>query len=140
MKTTGQLSFAKLPKTYDGLIRLHMPRPIRDKVGYANTVEIVDAMAGHKLNRDQADFLDLLSDLVERYEHETVAPAPSATGLEMLKFLMEQRDMSGDQLAEILGVDRSLAFKILKGTRALTAVHVKTLATHFHVSADLLLA
>lgn len=39
--------FARLPKTYSGLVALHMPRPIHDKVAYDNAVEVVHALAGH---------------------------------------------------------------------------------------------
>ena len=46
---------------------------------YKNTVEMVDAPAGHKLNRDQDDYLLLLSGLVERYE-ALIRPRMSASG------------------------------------------------------------
>ena len=53
MKTVSALSFDDLPKTFDGLLKLHAPRPIHDEVGYENTVELVDLLAGQKLNKDQ---------------------------------------------------------------------------------------
>ncbi len=49
MKTAAKPSFARLPTTFDGLIRLHAPRPIRDKTDHENTVAVIDALAGHKL-------------------------------------------------------------------------------------------
>lgn len=42
-------SFARLPKTYAGLVAVHMPRPTHDKAAYDNAVELVHALAGHKL-------------------------------------------------------------------------------------------
>jgi hypothetical protein len=36
---TVAFTFARLPKTYSGLVALHMPRPIHDKVAYDNAVE-----------------------------------------------------------------------------------------------------
>jgi hypothetical protein len=53
MKTTSTLKSSDLPKTYAGLMALHVPRPIHDSVSYENAVEIVHALAGFKLNRDQ---------------------------------------------------------------------------------------
>jgi hypothetical protein len=32
MKTTSKVSFGKLPKTYNKLIKFHVPRPIHDEV------------------------------------------------------------------------------------------------------------
>ena len=138
MKTTRR-SFSRLPTTFEGLVKFHPPRPIHDATGYDNTVEIVDAMAGHPLNGDQDDYLDLLATLIERYDAEHVEKFPVSSGLDLLKYLLEEHKLSGDGLAKILEVDRSIAYRILKGERSLTVTHVKTLAAHFGVSAELFL-
>ncbi|MSU50601.1 MAG: hypothetical protein EXS37_16195 [Opitutus sp.] len=67
MKTAIQTStsYAKIPKTYAGLMALHLLRPIRDQVDADNAAEVIDLLAGHMLNGEQADYLDLLSDLNE---------------------------------------------------------------------------
>jgi len=128
-----------LPKTYAALVALHVPRLIRDKVDYDNTVALIDLMAGHKLNHDQEEYLELLATLVETYEREHLAPLPRVCGIELLNHLLEANDLGGDDLAAILGVDRSVAFKILKGTRNLTTDHLRKLAGRFAVSGDLFL-
>jgi HTH-type transcriptional regulator/antitoxin HigA len=66
MNTISKISFNKLPKTYDELVSFYVPRPIHDEVAYKNTVEIVDALAGHVVNEDQDDYLLVLAGLVER--------------------------------------------------------------------------
>jgi HTH-type transcriptional regulator/antitoxin HigA len=137
MKTSTKPSFARLPTTFDGLIRLHAPRPIHDQADYENTVEVVDALAGHKLNRDQEDYLLLLSGLVERYEADTLPARPKLTGVDMLNYLLGENDLSGDDFAKIIGVDRSVAYRILKGERGLTTDHIKALCVRFGTSADL---
>lgn len=139
MKTTA-LSFARLSKSYSGLVALRMPRPIHDKVAYDNAVEVVHALAGHKLNHDQDDYLAIMAKLVEDYESENVPEQKPVNGIESLKFLLEENDLTADDLGEIIGVNRSIAYRILKGTRNLTADHVKKLAARFAVSADLFLA
>jgi len=133
-RTAAKPTFATLPKTYAELTRLLMPRPIHDEVGYRNAVEIIDALAGHALNADQSDYLLILSDLVEAYEKSTQPPDKPADGLDTLKYLMEEHDLNGDDLAGILGVDRSLAYRILRAERNLTPAHMKTLAAHFGVT------
>ncbi len=139
MKSAG-FNFARLPKTYSGLVALHMPRPIHDKVAYDNAVEVVHALAGHKLNHDQDDYLAIMAKLVEDYESENVAEPKPVKGIEALKFLLGENDLTADDLGEIIGVNRSIAYRNLKRARNLTADHVKKLAAHFAVSADLLLA
>ncbi len=52
----------------------------------------------------------------------------------------EHRSSGSDDRGQILGVNRSIAYRILKGARNLTAAHIKKLSARFAVSADLLLA
>ena len=140
MKTITTLKFSRLPKTYSGLVSLHVPRPIHDTTSYDNAVEIVHALVGFKLNRDQEDYLKIMAKLVEDYEHETMAEPKPIKGIETLKFLLAENDLTGDDLGHIIGVDRSIAYRILKGNRNLTVDHIKKLSARFAVSADLLLA
>jgi antitoxin component HigA of HigAB toxin-antitoxin module len=141
MKTTrAKIEFAKLPKDYAGLCRLLTPSPIRDKVDFENVTEITDALAGHKLTADQEDYFDLLCRLIEDYEKERAQLGTSkVTGLEALQHLLEAHDWSAADLARLLGVHRTLGAMILRGERQLTLAHVRTLAKHFSVSADLFL-
>ena len=138
MKTATALS--DLPETYAELVAFHLPRPIRDDVAYRNTVEVVDALAGHRLTRDQDDYLELLSQLVESYEATLALPSKRIGGTAALKFLLQEHHMTGDDLGDLLGIDRSSAFKILKNRRRLTAEHIKKLVAHFKVGADVFLA
>ena len=55
----------------------------------------------------------------------------------MLKYVLRENDLTGDDLAKIVGVDRSVAYRILKGERGLTTTHIKALRERFGVSADL---
>ena len=131
---------AKLPTRYADLVAMHLPRPIHDDVAYDNTVEVIDALAGHKLNADQEDYLELLGQLVETYETEHLGPPPKFTGPQALKFLVQENQLTGDDLAAILGVDRSTAYKLLKGTRNLTTEHVRRLADRFKVGVAVFIA
>jgi HTH-type transcriptional regulator/antitoxin HigA len=140
MKTTqGKAGFARLPKDYVGLCRVLIPRPIHDKVEFKNVTEITDAMAGHALTPDQEDYFDLLCRLIEDYEKERV-DAPKVTVREALQHLLDAHDMSAADLARLLNVHRTLGAMILRGERKLTLNHVRTLARHFGVSADMFLS
>jgi HTH-type transcriptional regulator/antitoxin HigA len=93
-------------------------------------------LAGHALNTDQEDYLLLLSGLVERHEADTLPRRRRVSGLELLRYLLDENKLSGDDLAKIIDVDRSVAYRILKGERGLTTEHIKALCRRFGVPAD----
>ncbi|GDY19026.1 hypothetical protein LBMAG56_03710 [Verrucomicrobiota bacterium] len=141
MKTTRpKVDFARLPKSYAGLCRLLTPRPIHDQVDFENVTEITDAMAGHELTPDQEDYFDLLCRLIEDYEKaHAQLDTRNVTGVDALQHLLDAHDLGAADLARLLDVHRTLGGLILRGERQLTLAHVRTLARHFSVSADLFL-
>jgi HTH-type transcriptional regulator / antitoxin HigA len=140
MKTKTKLRFQDLPKEYNALCRIFLPRPIRDDVDYANVVEVADAMVlwNEEFTRDQADYFELLCSLIEEYDQKTVS-WPKATVVDILKYLLEEHKLSAAGLSRLLGGSRNLGAMILRGERKLTLNHVRILARHFRVSADLFL-
>jgi len=70
------LRFERLPEDYAGLCRLHMPRPIPDRVELENVTEVADAMAGHVLTADQEDYFDLLCMLKAVVETSATLTSP----------------------------------------------------------------
>jgi len=114
------------------------PRPLHDKQDYERAVAMIGRLAGYKLNRDQADYLDALAVFVERYESEhaeTQVDADDVSGIDVLRALTEEHGMSGADLSALLGVSRSLGPMILRGERSLTADHARTLGAHFGLDA-----
>lgn len=140
MNRKTNITFSSLPKDYGALVRLFAPRPIRDRVGYENTCELVNALAGHVLNSDQEDYLEILSQMIERYEAGTMRPRKKATGQQLLQALVEEHRMSAAALGKLIGVDGSHAAKVLRGDRSITASHAKKLSARFAVATDALLA
>jgi HTH-type transcriptional regulator/antitoxin HigA len=136
MKTTklDWKTFADVPTTYEALCRVHLPRPLHDQTDLENASEIVDFLAGHDLNPDQEDYLDLLSDLVDEYEEKHLPYRVRKTSpVAILKFLLEENGQNASDLSRILGTDRTLGAKILRGERALTVEHMKKLGRRFAV-------
>jgi HTH-type transcriptional regulator/antitoxin HigA len=89
--------------------------------------------------RDQTDYFDLLCSLLEEYDAKTVK-WPKVTGVDVLKHLLEEQGLVAADLSRLLGGSRNLGAMILRGERKLTLNHVRTLARHFGVSADLFLS
>ena len=127
-----------LPKDFDALVRMHPPRAIGDEVEYENTQEIIDALTCiAKPTKGQADYLQTLVILFSDYESNAHAIDTSdLSPLEMLKHFMEQHGMNASDLGRLLG-ERSLGPKILNGNRELSKAHIRKLADHFSVPADL---
>ena len=134
MKTATQTStpYAKIPKTYAALMGRHLLRPIRDQVDADNAAEMIDLLAGHALNVEQADYLELLSDLYEKWE-STQFPLSRAVGSELLRLVLAERHEGGADLAKLLGIDVSLAYRLLRGERQLTAGQIRKAADAYGI-------
>ena len=128
-----------LPTGYPGLCRLYLPRPIRQESELDNAIEIVDALAGHELNPEQEDYLEAVSTFIEQYERSTRKPRKTRTGVSLLKFLLDQHEMTAADLSRLLGGSRGLGAMILRGERRLTVAHIRRVSEHFGVPADLLI-
>ncbi|MCD4825382.1 MAG: transcriptional regulator [Phycisphaerae bacterium] len=130
----------EIPATYDALAGILIPRPVHDKVDYANAIEIVDWLAGRELNRDQEDYLEAISTFVEAYEaaHYPMG-RKKISPLRALKYLLDEHGMSGSDLGRLLGA-RTLGAAILRGDRQLSKEHIKKLSEHFKVDAGLFLS
>ena len=137
--TATQRAFGRLPETYEGLARLHLPRPIHDAADYDNAVEMIERLAGHGLNRDQEDYLEALSLFVEEYDRrQWPINRRAMTPIEAVKFLLQENGMSGSDLGRLLG-NRGLGSAILRGDRKLSKTHIKRLAERFKVRPGLFL-
>ena len=137
MNTKLALSFDAMPHDYAALCRVLPPRPIHDAVGYRNTAEISDVFAGFedRMTADQHDYFDLLCQLIEKYEAETVQSSKLTTSV-LLRQLLAEHGLSGTGLSQILGKSASLGPMILRGERKITADHAVRLGNHFKLRAD----
>jgi HTH-type transcriptional regulator/antitoxin HigA len=139
-KTKPVMQREKLPGDFMALVRMHPPAAVHNEVAYANAVEVMDALTSlPELNKDQVRYLDTLSVLVEAYEDEHHhIDVSHVSPVDALRQLMAEHDMSASDLGRVLG-ERSLGPKILNGDRDLSKAHVRKLADHFGVRADLFL-
>ena len=102
---------------YLELIRKHPLRPVRSDSELDSAIAMVDTLTnGRALTPDEEDYLEVLSRLIEDYEHET-NPLPEMSGVEALRYLLDvnkltQARLSGETkipvatISEILNEDR----------------------------------
>lgn len=139
-KTRPFANYAAIPKTYRELCKTYLPRPIHDDVEDAEATFMMNALAVFtRLNADQQDYLNVLTEFVDEFDKGKKVEWPKFTAVDMLVHLMEQRGMTAADLSRVLRTSRNLGAMILRGERKLTLNHVRTLARHFRVSADLFL-
>ena len=134
-KIKSEMAFEDIPSDYMALVAMFPPRPIRDSVDYNNTLEIVMAMAGHNLTRDQDDYLKILSELILQYDREHEQPRKRGTPQQRLRYLVTEAGLSASDLGRLLG-NRGLGSVLLTGKRSLSKANIRKLAAHFKVRAD----
>lgn len=139
---TTKNSMERLPRSFNSLVSMMPPQAIMDDVHYENTVEMIDRlMALNKLTKGQKLYLETLVQLVQVYEanHHAIDTS-DLNGMDALRHLLADSDMSASDLGRLLGVHPSMGSKILKGERSLTVKHLRRLADRFRVRPELFMA
>ncbi len=141
MKTTKTLlpSFARLPKTYEALCRLHLPRTLHDGIELDAVTEIIDLMAGQTLNPDQADYLETLAELSAAYESANDDSPPPLPPHEFLAAHLQNIGMTATEWGKCIGIDRSTASRLLSGERNFNTTHIRKTAEALNLAAKHLL-
>ena len=122
---------AEAPETYEELVRLYPPRKIHDQIELEHATEVADWIAIRAQNNAQLDYLETLGYLLEKYETRSGKADKDSSPLEILNYLVEENDITTRELGKILGIDHSVAARILKGERAITIEHAKCLGARF---------
>jgi HTH-type transcriptional regulator/antitoxin HigA len=108
--------------------------PIRDEAHYARMTEVLESLLDEAKGNERHPIMglvDIVGDLIEDYEAEQY-PLPETTGIEALKFLMEQHGLKQGDLEEI--GSQGVVSEILTGKRELNVRQVRALSERFGVS------
>jgi HTH-type transcriptional regulator/antitoxin HigA len=81
---------------------------------------------------DEEDYLDVLSDLVEKYEDQHYPIAP-VSGLDALRHLVESSGKTQATVAAEAGLPESTLLEVLLGRRRLNTRHIGILASYFRI-------
>lgn len=118
---------------YSELLQVFPPRPIKSQSEMWATQQVIDSLIDRApLTPDEEDYLNVLGTLVYEYE-QTQEPIPDIYGIELLKVLIEERDLRQKDLVPIFKTE-SIVSDILKNRRQLTTRHIQELAEFFHIS------
>ena len=109
-------------------------RPIHSDHELERAIKMVDSLLDRRdLAPDEADYLEVLGDLIERYESEAHPMAPISDA-EMLRHLIEAKGVPQTEISRATRIADSTISEILKGRRSLSRSHIGKLARYFNVS------
>lgn len=124
-----------IDQEYLDLVHRFPLRPLRSKKDLKLAVEVIDDLTGRSSRGDAADdYLDVLSDLVEKYESEH-HPIPDASSIDVLKSFIDDRQTNQRAVALGSGIPVSTISEILGGRRQMNLDHMIKLAGFFKVDA-----
>ena len=118
-------------QAFDAMAHL---RPIQNEAEYDRTVVLMNALldaAGDDEDHALAGLLDLVSNLVEKYEQEHYAIEPSEPK-DVLRHLMDARGFKQDDLSSIIPQGNLSA--VLSGKRKISATLAGKLGKFFGIS------
>ena len=122
---------------YGSLLAQTAPVVIRTEKEYDRITKVIDALVdkGNDATPEEEQLLDLLSLLTEQYDEEHYN-FPDSPPHEMLKHLMEARDIAQKDLVPLFG-SSGRASEAINGVRPISKSQAKALAQYFKVSAEL---
>ena len=125
---------------YDLLTKKFPLRPIRNEA----ELDAAAALAGrlalrNDLSRDEADYLEVLGDLIAKFESSHHPIPVGVSGVETLRFLISENGLSLRAVAQETGLQVSTLSEVLRGKRSLTVRHLLALGRFFRVDPALFL-
>lgn len=126
-------------KIYGQLLMQVLPSVITDEQELDRLTEEANRLVSkgikQSLSPEESRLLQLLTQLIEDYEDEHY-PIEDAPPHEVLKFIMEQRDLKQSDLLDIFG-SSGIASEVVNGKRSISKAQAKKLAERFKVSVEL---
>ncbi|NUQ35348.1 MAG: helix-turn-helix domain-containing protein [Planctomycetaceae bacterium] len=125
---------------YFELVRQFPLRHLRNDKDLDVATEIMNSLiVKDRLSREEQDYLDVLSDLIERYEDEH-HPIPNLEPREFLSESIKSKGITQTELAKATGISAAVISNILAGRRDMTLEHIQAFARYFHYSPECFMA
>lgn len=112
-------------------------RPIKTAADHRAALAEIERLFAARSGTPAGDRLDILATLVAAYEEEHW-PLPSPDPVEAIRYTMESRGLTGDDLVPVLGSRRKVQ-EVLTRQRPLSLDMVRRLHARLGISADVLI-
>jgi len=121
---------------YLELLKQSPPRPIHNEEDLEMMQEVINRLLDKpQLTVEEREYLNVLGSLIYEYE-ENQEPIPDIYGLELLKFILEERNLQKQDLLSIFE-SKSTLDDIFDGQQELTPIYIQKLANFLNISPDL---
>jgi HTH-type transcriptional regulator / antitoxin HigA len=121
-------------RAYLTLVRRFPLRPLRTDAELDAAAGIIDELTDRDdLSAAESDYLDVLGDLVEKYEDEHVE-MPHVSDAAMLGLLMDEKGARQADVVRGTGISKTVLSLVLNGKRDLTREHIVSLSKFFGVA------
>ncbi|MCE9603811.1 MAG: helix-turn-helix domain-containing protein [Planctomycetia bacterium] len=108
-------------------------RPLTGDAQLRRAHQVAESLeAKEKLSRDERDYLEVLGDIIEKYEDREVTVEPVSDG-EMITFLLRLKKVTQSVVARETGIPSSVLSNVLHGKRRLNRGQIGKLAAYFEV-------
>lgn len=124
---------------YKELLFRYQPKLIRTEEENENALALVEELM-HKKDKtiEEDELYELLITLIEKFEREYYAPGQASNSHSMLLFLMEQQNISQEDLVKIIG-SSEIVSSLINGEKEINKEQAKNLGKFFHVEPNLFL-
>jgi HTH-type transcriptional regulator/antitoxin HigA len=115
--------------------------PIKNERQYKAALNFLEELwekVGENATSPYASLFQIVRDHIVDYESKNY-PIPDAPPHRVLAYLLEQKNLSQQEVASSVGMYQSNLSQVLKGERKLTTEQVKNLANYFEIEPAVLL-
>jgi HTH-type transcriptional regulator / antitoxin HigA len=120
--------------SYFELVLTFPLRPLRKDKDLDRALKMIDSLIIRgDLDSGEQDYLDVLTDIVEKFETDE-HPMPPVSDAAMLRHLIEARGITQSKLAAEVKIPMSTISEVLSGKRRLNRNHIAALCKFFGVS------
>jgi HTH-type transcriptional regulator / antitoxin HigA len=132
----GEMTLTFDRETYAELLAQSQPKVIVSDDENEKAIALAEELS-HRPNRSPEEdaLLELLTALIKKFEDENY-PIPVASPLEILKHLMEARDLIQENLVGVLG-SRGVVSEVMNDKRSISNAQAKALGKFFSVEPSL---
>jgi HTH-type transcriptional regulator / antitoxin HigA len=133
MSIIGGIAPESMGSAYFDLVQRFPLRPLRSEEGLDRAIAVIDGLLDKEaLVPDEQDYLDVLSDLVKRYETDEHPMAP-VSDRQLLQHLLEARGTTQSELARETGIAESTISEVLSGKRTLNRRQIGKVSRYFGI-------
>ena len=112
---------------------------IENEAEHDRVLAVIDTLMSKDddaMSPEEERLLNLLADIVEKYERRIYPPLEPSTPREILNFLMQENGLRQKDLLDVFG-SGGIASEVINGKRAISKAQAKKLAERFSVSVEL---